>query len=80
VELKFNVKHWSSPSKGGHFFALEQPKVLADDIEKFFYSVVDFQECKDKAPKLGYQPFLREKCALLMAFIAAAVLHWKRWA
>src|SRR5690348_15159183 len=32
----FNVQHWSEISKGGHFAALEEPQVLAEEIRNFF--------------------------------------------
>ena len=30
-----NIKDWSSHSSGGHFAAMEKPKILAKDINKF---------------------------------------------
>ena len=36
IEKGFNVVHWTEMPKGGHFPALEQPKLLADDIIRFF--------------------------------------------
>ncbi len=35
VERIFNIKRWTNMSKGGHFAALEQPDLLADDIRAF---------------------------------------------
>lgn len=35
AERTLNVKHWTEMPKGGHFAALEQPELLADDIRKF---------------------------------------------
>ncbi|RFM27380.1 epoxide hydrolase family protein [Deminuibacter soli] len=32
----FNIQHWSTFNKGGHFAAMEQPRLLADDITRFF--------------------------------------------
>lgn len=32
----FDVQHWSPQAKGGHFAALEQPQLLAEDIRAFF--------------------------------------------
>ncbi|SHK31773.1 Pimeloyl-ACP methyl ester carboxylesterase [Maribacter aquivivus] len=32
----FNIVHWSELSKGGHFPAMEQPEILANDIIGFF--------------------------------------------
>jgi pimeloyl-ACP methyl ester carboxylesterase len=31
--------HWTEMPRGGHFAALEQPQLLADDVRKFFHSV-----------------------------------------
>ena len=36
IEKGFNVVHWTEMPKGGHFPALEQPKLLADDMIRFF--------------------------------------------
>ena len=36
VERAFNVQRWTLMSKGGHFAALEQPELLAEDIRAFF--------------------------------------------
>jgi pimeloyl-ACP methyl ester carboxylesterase len=36
VEATFNLKHWSVFPKGGHFAALEEPKLLVDDVREFF--------------------------------------------
>jgi pimeloyl-ACP methyl ester carboxylesterase len=36
VERGYNVQHWSTMSKGGHFAAMEQPEILAADIREFF--------------------------------------------
>ncbi|CAL5229171.1 g12446 [Coccomyxa viridis] len=33
---KYNLKQWSKFQKGGHFAALEEPDLLADDVIKFF--------------------------------------------
>lgn len=35
AERFFNVLRWTKMPKGGHFAALEQPKLLADDIREF---------------------------------------------
>jgi microsomal epoxide hydrolase len=35
VERIFNIKQWSTMSKGGHFASLEQPDLLTNDIIKF---------------------------------------------
>ena len=36
VDRAFNVVHWTSAPRGGHFGAWEQPEVLAADIREFF--------------------------------------------
>jgi pimeloyl-ACP methyl ester carboxylesterase len=35
IERGYNVKHWTNISKGGHFAAMEQPELLANDIILF---------------------------------------------
>ena len=35
----FNVQQWTEMSKGGHFAAIEQPELLAEDIRKFVTTV-----------------------------------------
>jgi pimeloyl-ACP methyl ester carboxylesterase len=35
IERGYNIQHWTDISKGGHFAAMEQPALLADDIVKF---------------------------------------------
>ena len=35
AERMYNIKRWSKMSKGGHFAALEQPKLLINDIRAF---------------------------------------------
>jgi len=36
AERFFNVQHWTHQPRGGHFAAMEQPELLADDIRSFF--------------------------------------------
>lgn len=36
IEKGLNIVHWTELPKGGHFPALEQPKLLADDMIRFF--------------------------------------------
>ena len=36
AEAQYNVTRWTEMPKGGHFAALEQPQLLADDIRAFF--------------------------------------------
>jgi pimeloyl-ACP methyl ester carboxylesterase len=35
VNRYFNIQQWTKMSKGGHFAAMEQPELLANDIRKF---------------------------------------------
>jgi pimeloyl-ACP methyl ester carboxylesterase len=39
VERVIDVRRWSEMPKGGHFAALEQPALLAQDIRGFFGSI-----------------------------------------
>ncbi len=32
----YNIQHWTEQPKGGHFAALEQPELLAEDLRLFF--------------------------------------------
>ena len=36
AEKNYNLKRWTLMSQGGHFAALEQPQLLAQDIQEFF--------------------------------------------
>lgn len=38
AERFFNVVHWTEMPRGGHFAALEEPELFAEDIRKFFKS------------------------------------------
>jgi pimeloyl-ACP methyl ester carboxylesterase len=38
AERFFNVQHWAELQPGGHFAALEQPALLAEDMRSFFRS------------------------------------------
>ena len=35
-----NIKDWSSHNSGGHFAAMEKPKTLAKDINKFVKEIL----------------------------------------
>jgi microsomal epoxide hydrolase len=35
AERLFNVQQWTEMPKGGHFTAMEQPDLFAEDIRKF---------------------------------------------
>ncbi len=39
VERRYNVTHWEVMPRGGHFAAMEQPDLFADDVREFFRSV-----------------------------------------
>jgi epoxide hydrolase len=39
AEAKYRVVHWTDMPRGGHFAALEQPTLLADDVRGFFASL-----------------------------------------
>ena len=43
AERFFNVQQWTEMSKGGHFAALEEPKLLAEDIRKFVKTQSDLK-------------------------------------
>ena len=36
AEAAFNIQRWTVMPRGGHFAAMEEPKLLADDIRTFF--------------------------------------------
>ena len=36
AERVYNIQRWTIKQRGGHFAALEQPKVLAEEIRAFF--------------------------------------------
>ncbi len=36
AEPAFNIQRWTEMPRGGHFAALEEPKLLADDVAAFF--------------------------------------------
>ena len=40
AEKFFNIQQWTKLSKGGHFAAMEQPELLAEDIRKFATTVL----------------------------------------
>jgi epoxide hydrolase len=39
VEPRFNITRWTEMPRGGHFAALEEPELLANDIRAFFATV-----------------------------------------
>ncbi|MVM31624.1 alpha/beta fold hydrolase [Spirosoma sp. HMF4905] len=42
VDRFYNVQHWTEMPRGGHFAALEEPELLAEDIRAFFRPLRDF--------------------------------------
>ena len=36
VEPDYNILRWSGTPSGGHFVALEEPDLLAEDVQEFF--------------------------------------------
>jgi pimeloyl-ACP methyl ester carboxylesterase len=40
AERAYNVKRWTVMDRGGHFAAMEEPKLLADDIRAFFRGLI----------------------------------------
>ena len=41
IERGYNIQHWTDISKGGHFAAMEQPELLAEDIITFTQKILD---------------------------------------
>ena len=39
VERRYNVTYWADMPRGGHFAAMEQPALFADDLRAFFRTV-----------------------------------------
>jgi epoxide hydrolase len=39
VEQQYNVTHWVDMPRGGHFAAMEQPELFAEDLKAFFATV-----------------------------------------
>jgi pimeloyl-ACP methyl ester carboxylesterase len=39
AERGLNIARWTVMPKGGHFAAMEQPELLAQDIREFFRTV-----------------------------------------
>jgi len=38
AEAAFNIQRWTVMPRGGHFAAMEEPRLLADDIRAFFWN------------------------------------------
>lgn len=41
IQMEFNITRWTEMTVGGHFAAMEQPGLLAEDIKAFFRDLVD---------------------------------------
>lgn len=41
IEKGFNIRHWTEMSAGGHFAAMEQPALLANDIRDFVAQIIN---------------------------------------
>jgi pimeloyl-ACP methyl ester carboxylesterase len=39
VERQYNVTHWATMPRGGHFAAMEEPELFISDLRRFFRSV-----------------------------------------
>jgi pimeloyl-ACP methyl ester carboxylesterase len=39
-ETNNNIRHWTQMPRGGHFAAIEEPALLAADVQKFFATIV----------------------------------------
>jgi pimeloyl-ACP methyl ester carboxylesterase len=39
LEARYNITRWTPMAKGGHFAAMEQPRLLVEDIRAFFRTV-----------------------------------------
>lgn len=39
IERRYNVTYWSELPRGGHFAAMEQPELFAEDVRTFFRTV-----------------------------------------
>jgi pimeloyl-ACP methyl ester carboxylesterase len=37
VERRLHLTHWTEMPRGGHFAALEEPALLAEDLRDFFH-------------------------------------------
>ena len=44
IEKGFNITHWTEMPAGGHFAAMEQPKLLAEDIRNFVKQSLGFPD------------------------------------
>jgi pimeloyl-ACP methyl ester carboxylesterase len=59
AERTLNVQRWTEMPRGGHFAALEQPDLFAEDVTEFFRSLVTAQVSPvDRARGHGVEPSL----------------------
>ena len=47
AERFFNVQRWTEMPRGGHFAAMEEPELLADDIRAFFRPLWAIESAKN---------------------------------
>jgi pimeloyl-ACP methyl ester carboxylesterase len=52
TERYFNVQQWTKMPRGGHFAAMEEPELLADDMKKFASAQVNVNSEKLEAVKM----------------------------
>jgi pimeloyl-ACP methyl ester carboxylesterase len=38
-EAQYNITHWTTMPRGGHFAAFEQPELFVEDVRRFFATV-----------------------------------------
>lgn len=84
AELQYNVKHWSVQTKGGHFFAFEQPQVFVAEVTHFFREVLSFEDCKRRTAKRGQgRPWELGRVLMYLAIMSGGAFavqkHRKRW-
>ena len=39
AERTYDIQRWTEFPRGGHFFAFEEPELLAQELRQFFYSM-----------------------------------------
>ena len=53
AERTLNVKRWTEMRHGGHFAALEQPRLFADDVRSFFGSLAAQEKAQKGSDHVG---------------------------
>jgi pimeloyl-ACP methyl ester carboxylesterase len=38
-EVNYNITHWTTMKRGGHFAAFEQPEAFTEDVRTFFATI-----------------------------------------